>query len=192
MKIGITVNDVLRDHISRFHEVYEKYIAINDIKRDEIKTDDLSQYFKFSSDENYRKFLYESATIEIFGFADTMNNRLFEDINEFLFDFYAQKRKTITVISKEFNRSLGATLFWFSKVNSEFRDFKFVETYDGIWDEFDVIITATPEILLSKPKDKITIKIDAPYNLDIESDYSFIEVNELFGCNGKLNNIIKK
>lgn len=192
MRIGITVNEVLRDHISRFHEIYEKYIALNEIKREEITSDNLSEFFKFSNDENYTRFLYESASVEIFGFADTMNSKLFEDINEFLYDFYADNKASITVLSKEFNRSLGATLFWFSKVNSEFRDFKFVETYENIWNEFDLIITATPEILLSKPKGKISIKIEAPYNENIDSDFSFKETNELFGVDGKLNKIIKK
>lgn len=192
MRIGITVNEVLRDHISRFHEIYEKYIALNEIKREEITSDNLSEFFKFSNDENYTRFLYESASVEIFGFADTMNSKLFEDINEFLYDFYADNKASITVLSKEFNRSLGATLFWFSKVNSEFRDFKFVETYENIWNEFDLIITATPEILLSKPKGKISIKIEAPYNVNIDSDFSFKETNELFGVDGKLNKIIKK
>lgn len=192
MRIGITVNEVLRDHISRFREVYEKYIALNEINHDEITSDDLSEFFKFSNDENYIRFLYESASVEIFGFADTMNTKLFDDINEFLYDFYADNKSTITVLSKEFNRSLGATLFWFSKVNSEFRDFKFVESYDNIWNEFDLIITATPEILLSKPNDKVSIKIEAPYNKNITSDYTFKETNELFGVDGKLNKIIKK
>lgn len=191
MRIGITVNEVLRDHISRFHEIYEKYIALNEIKREEILSDDLSEFFKFSNDENYGRFLYESASIEIFGFAEAMNPTLFEDINEFLFDFYADNDSTITVISKEHNRSLGATLFWLSKVNSEFRDFKFVENYENIWENFDAIITATPEILLNKPKGKISIKINAPYNVNIDSDYSFENANELFGSDGELNKIIK-
>ena len=192
MRIGITINEVFRDTLNQVHHVYEKYVAAADVEYNDIKTDNLSEYFKFSSDENYQKFLYESASVEIFGCADQMDPKLFEYTNDFLFDFYADKSNSITLISKEFNRSVTATYFWLSKVNSGFRTIDLKETYDGIWDDYDLIITTTPDILNSKPDGKISIKIDAPYNKDIDADYSFANTNPLFEEDGVLNKIIKE
>lgn len=190
MRIAITLNEVFRDTLTQFYHVYEKYVAAADIPYEEITSEYYSSSFKFSNDENFMKFTYESTAVEIFGFAPQMNPELFEHTNEFLYDFDA-KKNSITVVSKELNRSVPATFFWMSKVNSGFRNVELVEDYKTIWDKYDLVITASPEILDSKPEGKTSVKINAVYNTESEADYTFDDTNALFEENGVLNKIIK-
>lgn len=180
MKYAITIDEVLRDMITQMQYVYTKYVAKTNIDYHDVKNDDFSEIFKFESKELYKQFLYSEASMELFGMADQMRLNMMEPINEFLYDFYADKEHSITVVSKNHGRGVPATLFWLSKVASDFRNFEMVPTYEDIWDKYDVIITATPEIIQSKPEDKIVIKIKAPYNLDLSSDFVFDTVEEVF------------
>ena len=77
MKIGITIDGVIRDFITKFELVYDKYYPVIDeetgenmvIERD-IKDLDLLKYFKFSGETNeLNKFMYVDASLEIFGHA---------------------------------------------------------------------------------------------------------------------------
>jgi hypothetical protein len=43
------------------------------------------------------------------------------------------------------------------------------------------MITDHPEILKTKPTGKITIKIEKPFNQDIDSDYTIRSIKELPG-----------
>jgi hypothetical protein len=50
-----------------------------------------------------------------------------------------------------------------------------------------VLITDNPKILKAKPKDKVSVKVKNDFNLDIKSDFSIINLNDM----KNLKNIIK-
>ena len=47
-----------------------------------------------------------------------------------------------------------------------------------MWNEVDILLTANPDLLLTKPKDKIVIKYSTPYNKHIESEYEIFSLSE--------------
>ena len=57
MKIGISINEVLRSFISQLAYTYDKYISECKIKEDEVKSFNLIEYFKF---DDINKFTLES------------------------------------------------------------------------------------------------------------------------------------
>jgi hypothetical protein len=48
-----------------------------------------------------------------------------------------------------------------------------------LWDEFDVLLTANPNLLLNHPKDKKVIKFSTDYNKDINKYDSITSLKEL-------------
>ena len=52
-------------------------------------------------------------------------------------------------------------------------------TVDKIWDEFDVLLTANPDLLLNHPKDKKVIKFETVYNSDIDFENSIDTLKSL-------------
>jgi hypothetical protein len=40
-----------------------------------------------------------------------------------------------------------------------------------MWDEVDVLLTANPNLILDKPKDKIVVKYTTNYNKNVKADY---------------------
>lgn len=65
MRIGISINEVLRDFIGQFIYTYKKYVGETTIKEEDITTLDLLKYFNFSSLDELNKFLYLEAPLAV-------------------------------------------------------------------------------------------------------------------------------
>ena len=48
-----------------------------------------------------------------------------------------------------------------------------------MWNSIDILLTANPNLLLNIPQDKIVIKYETPYNLDVNSQHSIKNLKEL-------------
>lgn len=186
MKIAITIDEVLRDTLMQIIEVYEKYEIgePNFESYDDIVDKDYEKYFPINESykdvKNLNDLLYNKSSYEIFGAANFMDKDIMEGINEFIYDFYCEPENTLTILSKEFNRSIPSTLYFLAKTNITVQDYKFVDSYKKIWEDYDLIITAEPEIISSVPENKTVIKINAPYNLDLDVEHSFDLINDVF------------
>jgi hypothetical protein len=56
-----------------------------------------------------------------------------------------------------------------------------------MWDEIDVLLTANPDLILEKPKDKIVVKYNTIYNKNIDCEYEITELKEFDEILQKLN-----
>jgi hypothetical protein len=171
MKIGISLNEVLRDFLGQFVYTYEKYIGEVDLKREDIKSTDLMEFFDFETIDGLNKFLFDEAALEIFGHADQMSDNLMDKFNLFLMDIKDDEEHEIEIVSREAMKSIPSTFFFLSKLSCKIDKIRFIVDYDKYWDGVDVLITADPRALEVKPEGKMSIKINAPYNHGVKSDF---------------------
>jgi len=173
MKITISLNEVLRDTLSQIDYTYSKYISGEEstISKDDVTSFNLEDYFKFDSKKDLNRFLYDEASLEIFGHADQMYDNLMTKFNMFLVDIDEEEEHTIELVSREFLKSIPSTLFFLSKLGCRATNIRFVKQNEDEWGDTDILITANPIALINKPSDKISVKIKAPYNEDVNADY---------------------
>jgi hypothetical protein len=171
MKIGISLNEVLRDFLGQLTYTYEKYVEETDIEEGTITELDLMKYFKFSSVDEMNKFLYDEAALEIFGHADQAKDNLMNKFNMFLMEIKDEEEHEVELVSREVNKSIPSTLFFLSKLSCRAEKLRFVMKYEDYWDGVDVLVTANPQALEAKPEGKIAIKINTSYNKDSKSDF---------------------
>ena len=69
-------------------------------------------------------------------------------------------------------------------------NFKFVSDTAKKWDDIDVLITANPKALEAKPEGKISVKVDATYNVGVDADYAVETLMELIDNEEFLNKIL--
>lgn len=197
MKIGITIDGVIRDFITKFELVYDKYYPIIDeetgenkiIERD-IKDLDLLKYFEFSGGtQQLNKFMYVDASLEIFGHAGEVKLNSVEHLNQ-LHNMIEDMGHTPIIISKELNNSKPATLFFLSKLSSKVNNIKFVRDYVNKWEHVDVLITASPETLDTKPNNKVSVKVINTYNKNNNADYTVVDLKELLEDKSMLEKIL--
>lgn len=190
LRVGIDVNGVLRDTFNKIEQTYQKFmIDKTDGIEDEddfeykitypINTSDLKNHFTFKNDEELFSFLYEEFAMEIFGHAPSQEYSTFNDLNE----IYLSLRDDIdfVIISNEIGKSKPATLFFLSKFGCQFEKVKFYSEYtiNSMWNEIDVLLTANPTLLLNYPTDKMLIKYQTEYNMDIPFDTTINNIKEL-------------
>ena len=197
MKIGITIDGVVRDFITKFELVYDKYYPVIDeetgenkeIERD-IKDLNLLSHFEFTGGtKDLNKFMYVDASLEIFGHAGEVKLNSVEHLNQ-LHNMIEDMGHTPIILSKELNNSKPATLFFLSKLSCKVSTIKFVRDYKDKWDYVDVLITASPDTLLTKPSEKVSIKVINTYNKNCNSDYTIVDLKELLEDKSMLEKIL--
>lgn len=190
MKIGIEINGVLRDTISKLEMVYKKYLMDKTDGIDESETFEygmnlpvtslnLRDHFKFRDDDEFFSFLYEEFPMEIFGHAGSTETMTFHDFNEFYVEF--RNNHDILIVSDEIGRSKPSSLFFLSKFGCLTEKVKFYSntTINSMWDEIDVLLTSNPDLLLDYPKTKIMIKFNTSYNQNIKVEHEISSIKEL-------------
>lgn len=176
MKIGIDLNDVYRGYTSQFATYYKKEIDHSfDIDDVEIWTNNLKEVFPFESHKAYLDFLYHDLAFEIFGCASPMGKSLPAELNNWLQEIenLDEIPEVCFVSTKEFGKSIGASLFFISKHAINIRECHMLLTEESVWDKCDVLITANPNILNNVPDDKKVVKIKTSYNNESESEYEY-------------------
>ena len=196
-KIGIEINGVLRDTISKFTQLYEKHMI--EEKDDESKTYELDlsgntkeltskeefeykiisdvtslnlmDHFRFNDENELYSFMYEDFAMQIFGHAGSTETFTFNMLNEIYLKY--RDNNELIIVSDEMGKSKPASLFFLSKFGCQAEKVKFYSnsTINSMWDEVDVLLTANPNLLLDKPKDKIVVKYSTNYNKNIKADY---------------------
>jgi len=206
MKIAIDVNGVLRDTIGKFKQLYEKHLVDSEVVDLTLKTYsldmsgntelqsfsepftykilssptslELDKHFSFQSNEEYYSFMYEEYCMEIFGHAPSSEMNTFNTLNELYKDM--RNNHDFLIISDEIGKSKPATLFFLSKFVCEIEKIIFFSNYtiNQIWDNFDILLTANPNLLLNHPDDKLIIKFETEYNKHLDKDHSITNIKD--------------
>jgi hypothetical protein len=188
MRIGIEMNNVLRNTLGKIEQVYEKWYIDNPFEEVEefkyeiispVTTLDIKSHLKFKDDDHLYDFLYKECTMEIFGHAGSVEMSSMNDLN----DFYLDMRDLcdIIILSDEIGKSKPASLFFLSKFGCLVETIKFYseQTKNQMWDSVDILLTANPDLLLNKPENKFIIKYVTEYNSDIQTEHEIKKIKEL-------------
>lgn len=188
MRIGIEMNNVLRDTLGKIEQVYNRWYIENSFDEDldfeyeiisPLSSLDIKKHLKFRDDDHLYDFLYKEHTMEVFGHAGSVEMSTMYDLN----DFYNEMRDNydIIILSDEIGKSKPASLFFLSKYGCLVETVKFYSesTKKQMWDSIDVLLTANPDLLLNKPENKIIIKYKTTYNSKIEVEYEIENLKQL-------------
>jgi hypothetical protein len=192
MNVYISIDGVLRNTIEKLEYHYNDYFLNSDTESEDgfdyginqpIKNDNLLNYFKFQSTEEYEHFLFVEFPLEIFGHAKPSYKEVFSDLNKFI---YFNKNINFTIIGlDEKGKSKPASLFFLSKNNFLGNNIKFI-TSDNIkkeWRKCDIWITDNEKIINLCPKNKNVIKFNTIFNKHIINNLeinNLIEIQELW------------
>lgn len=214
MRIGIDVNGVLRDTVSKFDQLYTKHLIDKEqdvflgqtfeldmsgntelieskennfdyTKLSEVTSLDFKKHYSFKNDEELFSFMYEEYSMELFGHAPSSEMTTFNILNDLYFEF--REKNDIVVVSSEIGKSKPSTLFFLSKFGCLIeRVFFFSEvTKKSMWNEIDILLTADPTLLLEVPDGKIVVKYKTSYNKHLSSE---LEIESLSEFNEILKN----
>ena len=207
MKIAVEINGVLRNTIEKFKQVYEKHMidenldesyvepSVFEIDEDgnseqliskehfnykilsDVTSLNLDEHFSFRSKEEYFSFMYEEFPMHIFGHAPSTEMTSFNDLNDFYNEF--RDEHDIVIISDEIGKSKPATLFFLSKFSCLIESVIFYNsvTKDKVLNDFDLIVTSNPEIIINYPNK--VIKFERNYNKQVDAKFTLSTLKKL-------------
>ena len=198
MKFAFDTDEVLRDTVNKIVAVYEKFFIEDYVYEEgeeefkyEISTPitsyDFSNHLKFPSENDYLNFMYMDFPMNICGHAPSISSNTFNVLTT-IQKTTLKKRDKLSIIAKAVAKQKPATLFFLSKYGTEVDEVIFYnkKNIKKMWSKYDVIVTANPELLLCKPKNKISIKVSTPYNTEITADYT---INNIEGFTSVYNEL---
>lgn len=149
----------------------------------------LIDHFAFPSKDELYSFMYEEYTMELFGHAPSTEMNTFNMLNEMYYEL--REDNELLIVSDEIGKSKPASLFFLSKFGCLIEKIVFYSevTKKEMWNQVDILITANPDLILNKPKDKTVIKFVRDYNQNIECD---LEISTLSDFNLLLKKIKKE
>lgn len=196
IRLAIEIDGVLRDTYSKIEYLYQKYfideleLIDEDFKyeiTEPFATPNYENHFAFKNDEEYSSFIYEEFAMQIFGHAPSTTMSTFYDLKDLQINL--EQDVELTLISEQIGKTKPATLFFISKFGCEVDKIIFYNknTIENIWNEFDVLVAASPK-LLSNNSNKPTIKYETSYNSNINIEDTITNLKEL---EWRLKKIIK-
>ena len=191
------LDDVIRSKTVRACEVYKRFKDPDlDLSTLDLSTNDLRVILGMDYDE-YDKFMYEDYPFEIFANAPVTKKGVDKEMILWhigLQDYEGTDEEIRLSLTNpyEFNASIGSTYFFLSRIATRIRDVYFPADSDEIWDNCDVLVTADPRFIREKPYGKICVKIEMPYNKDVDADITYKNLSEAFKDNDILDKIFVK
>ena len=181
MKIAIDLNDVIRDYSRNFVKYFKKGIN-HSFNEDEITfyTNDMEVLLPFTSNEQYRRFVYEDYPFELYSKCPVVDKNLARDLNEWIeFTLPDDDIDTIFVSPMECDLTIQSTYSFLAKIGSRVREVYFPIDSSTVWDKCDVLITANPRFFTNKKEGKKIIKINKDYNKDCVADLTYNSLLEV-------------
>lgn len=197
MKITITLDDVIRAKTKQIAKIYQKNINPDiDLESLDFSSDNFADVFGFETENEYKEFLYTDYSYEIFGEASTTEKMLDKQLNLWHIkqtkSEYNEPFELSLSNAFEYNQSIGYTCFFLAKIATRVRNLFFPNKVNEIWDRSDIVVTATPAVLKSKPEGKIAIKIETDYNKDFDADYTYKSLKEFLEDETIMEKLMKK
>ena len=198
MVIGIDLNDVLRDFTMNFAKYYKQgYDHEFDYDEFEMWTNNIQALFPFKTQGAYEKFVYEDYAYELFGACPTCELQLSSAFNDWVLNIVPnldieEPVELIMVSPFEYGLSVPSTYFFLSKIGCKVRKIFLPSDSADIWKTCDVLITANPDLLAMKPEGKISVKIEADYNAESVSDFTYHTMKKFVDGEENTNKIIEK
>lgn len=178
-RIGIELNDVIRDYTGQFIECFKKQIDSNcEIEVGDVDSFDFYEVFPFDSKLDFQDFKYTDAAYDLNALAPLVDGRLLGLINNWTENILKnldveEDPEVIFFSALEIGPTIPATLGFLSDKGFKVRNYYFPIDSSTIYDRCDIVITANPNIINNCPEGKTVIKINMPYNKETECELSF-------------------
>lgn len=202
MIIGITINNTIRDHITKLQSVYTTLtnntpvLPINPYNLEAhfptlqslhtltpfdeslvIDEDNPALDFEAIDDGDdefdVHDFIYIDASFEIFGSSEETVPGIIKKISA----LSKESSNTLVLTNLESPRSKLATLYFLSKCYFDMKEVYFPESREDMWLKFDVLVTDDPKLISIRPAGKKVVKINTPFNQHLTSDLSYDNIN---------------
>lgn len=173
MKIGIELNNIVRDINKQIIKYYKKDIDKSfDDKNVNYNVTNIIDVIDLKSKKAKFEYMYVDYPYEIFGCAPTMHRNLAVTINNWIAELNNKEDDVydIKLFSlKEEGLSIQSTYYFLSKIGCRIREMFFPKDGKDMWEKCDVIVTLNERIIDNKPEGKVVVLINKDDNENLQN-----------------------
>lgn len=173
MKIGIELNNIVRDINKQIIKYYKKDIDKSfDDKNVNYNVTNIIDIIDLKSKKAKFEYMYVDYPYEIFGCAPTMHRNLAVTINNWIAELNNKEDDVydIKLFSlKEEGLSIQSTYYFLSKIGCRIREMFFPKDGKDMWEKCDVIVTLNERIIDNKPEGKVVVLINKDDNENLQN-----------------------
>ncbi len=173
MKIGIELNNIVRDINKQIIKYYKKDIDKSfDDKNVNYNVTNIIDVIDLKSKKAKFEYMYVDYPYEIFGCAPTMHRNLAVTINNWIGELNNKEDDVydIKLFSlKEEGLSIQSTYYFLSKIGCRVREMFFPKDGKDMWEKCDVIVTLNERIIDNKPEGKVVVLINKDDNENLQN-----------------------
>ena len=150
IRIGIELNDVVRNINKQILKYYQKDIDPSLDLDEADEKDDVFKYAKFDSNKSRNEFIYIDYPYEIFGCAKTMTKDLQVEMNNWLSELTNYEDDNVEIYFYSLNEeslTIQSSYFFLSKIGTRVRKVIFPRDLNDLTKDTDVIVTANKKVV---------------------------------------------
>lgn len=183
--IGVTLDDVLRNVVTKFVTIYNETYPDKIILDDEVNKISPYKLERFFDDvDEMNQFLYEDNVFDIYGLSDETVKNIVQDLS-YINEVMSENGYEIIIISKERNKSIPSTLHFLSKTMFKLTKIVFVDDYKDMLKNVDYLVTTST---FFNSRNKKIIKVEREYNKKYKTKLKIKEVKYLPQILEQINN----
>jgi len=172
--IGIDIDGTINDFFNGYNLLYKKYFPDKEIPTE----DDWYWYKKMDYNGEDARQWFNNHKGEIFevsqpyqGAVETVNN---------IFQFAKSYGFTMNIVTNQPTEdSKVAAEKWLQQFGFQYDNLIFSESSQDKWKYADIMVDDADKVIGVKPLSKISIKVEQPYNVETEADFSIPNIKAL-------------
>ena len=172
--IGVDIDGTINDFFNGYNLLYKKYFPDKEIP----EVDDWWWYKKLDYNGEDARQWFNNHKGEIFEISQPYQGAV-ETVNN-IHQFAKSYGFTLNIVTNQPTEdSKVAAEKWLQKYGFQYDNLIFSETSKDKWKYADIMVDDADKVIGVKPLSKISIKIEQPYNINTESDFSILNIRGL-------------
>lgn len=128
--------------------------------------------------QNLEDFMYETYPYQIFGMAPEYQGAM-DAVNKIQFIGLSTGMFEVVLLTTLKSKAITSTYAFLGSVNCRIKNIKHLNSDADKWNHCDAVVDINPITFQTKPKDKVSIKINHPFNQWDAADYSYNSIKEI-------------
>ena len=174
LTIGIDIDGTINNFVEGYNSLYKKYFPDDETT----STDDWYWYKNMNYNGEDPKKWFNSKKSETFDLSQPYPNAV--NIVNNLYDMLKSHNFNLNIITYQpTNESKNAAKKWLDRFDFKYDQLICVDSSKDKWKYADILIDDAADVIGSKPLSKVSIKIEHPYNSDVDGDFNIPNIENL-------------